>query len=89
MKKIYENIPVQSVLYYISGLVKVTIVDYDNVQYKTNPQIKYSGLLKDINNNKEYPFCSCDRVMKAAVHGIDIIDKDEIEISISTKFEEF
>lgn len=90
MKKIYENIPVQSLLYHIGGLVKVTIIDYDNTQYKTNPQIKYSGLLKDMSiTNSEYPFCSCDKVMKAAVHGIDIKGKDEIEISISTRYEEF
>ena len=89
MKKIYENIPVQSLLYHIGGLVKITIIDYDNTQYKTNPHIKYSGLLKDMNTSKEYPTCTCDRVMKAAVHGVDIIGKDNIEISISTKYEEF
>ena len=46
MKRIYENIPVQSLLYTIGGLVNVTIIDYDDNLYKTNPKIMFKGTLK-------------------------------------------
>lgn len=88
MKRIYENVPVQTLLYVVNPLAKVVITDYDDTYYKTNPVVMFDGIIKDLSIvNKDWPFCSSDRVMKAAVRSIDIIGKDNLAISICTKRE--
>ena len=90
MKRLYENVPVQTLLYVVNPLARVVITDYEDTYYKTNPVIMYDGILKDLSIvNKDWPLCSCDKVMKAAVRSIEIIGKDDIAISICTRREEY
>jgi len=76
MKRIYENIPVQSVLYEISGLQRVVIRNFpnqDSMYYFSNRDsadygISFDGMMKDF-RIIDY---GMNRVAHAKVRGISI-----------------
>lgn len=86
MKRIYNDIPVRSICYAISGLQRVRIVDYDNWERAAcdnGGKVVCEGLLKDIMSgydNWKYFACKC--------HGIKL-DGDVMVFSIVSRWEEF
>ena len=78
MKRLYNNVPLQSVLYTVGGLQKIKIVDIDSIRWKdyANRVVIYEGLEKD------FLYCNFDafglshyKVEYASVHGIDVEDE--------------
>lgn len=86
MKKIYEKIPVASILYHINPYTGLIIID-DKINDGKPVQI-YNGLVRDFS---AYAVTNCipaSKVEKAEVH--TIIPKENcIEIHIDTRYEEF
>jgi hypothetical protein len=70
MKKIYNDIPLRSVLYQVSGLQKIKIMDVTDAGWWENGKNKkclYEGLYKDMPN-------SYYRAESSKVHGIEVDD---------------
>lgn len=88
MKRIYENVPLTTVLYTVSGWQKVMIWDYANpygVGNNGQRTLIYDGLVKDwwgdfLNRS--------NKVERAKVHEIKAID-DMLCISICTAHDEY
>lgn len=85
MKRIANDIAVASVLYTISGLQKIKIIDYPT-QYdcsnRKNGAVVFDGFEKDTYGYK------LAKYTEAKVYGIRIED-DAIVFDVFTKFEEY
>ena len=94
MKRIYNDIPVRSVLYLFGALQKIKIVDYvfENNYYnrgfrKINdykPKVMYEGTVADCN----YMVNDIYRIEKSKIYGMDYVD-DVIIISICMTSDEY
>lgn len=85
MKRIYESIPLRSVLYLIGGLQEIEVRDYESKNawlWRTdNYKVVFKGQVKDTHSKLS------DKQDRAKVYGIDIED-GVIRFSICTKYEE-
>lgn len=84
MKKIYESVPLATVLYLIGGLQNIKIVDYKNsyqAMERGDGKVVFEGLFKDA------PIFS-NRQDHAKVRGIDA-NGDQIRIAISTEADQY
>ena len=85
MKRIYERIPVQSILYVMDGNQKIKIFEYENehdLSTDSNGRCIYNGLVKDTYG------VSYARTMASQARGISVKD-DVIIFKIFTKFEQY
>lgn len=79
MKRIYERIPLRSVLYEVRGDQEVRIID--------GGEVIYEGLVMDIRHAQfrhEVPL----RIDYAEVHGVGV-DGGVLVFELNTKYEEF
>lgn len=84
MKRIYNDIPLQSVLYLVGGLQEIEIRDYKNsyeVMMKGEHKIVYAGLFRDARLSMNY------KIEHAKVRGIDAVG-DKLIFAISTAMDE-
>ena len=86
MKRIYDSIPVQSVLYLVNPYAQLKIIDERLDDGK--PVIVYEGLVKDLNRTFSCKLINDVKVEKAKVHKI-IPAENFLEIHIDTKYEQF
>lgn len=85
MKRIYNSVPLQSVLYTVGGLQKIRIIDHDDDAYCTDAgHVVFEGLEKDF----RWCISGYYKAAYATLRGIDI-DEDTICFSISTKYEQY
>ena len=89
MKRIYNNIPLQSVLYLINGTKNIRIIDRKDRMYEETGKVIYEG---SYNNMKKVDFYNQGltehKVEYATVHGIEA-EGDTLVFIISTRFEEY
>ena len=85
MKRIYNDIPVESILYTIGGLQRVKIIDYPT-QYDCsnckNGTVVFDGLVKDTYGYK------LAKYTEAKVYETRIED-DALVFDVFTKYEEY
>ncbi len=86
MKRIYESIPVQSILYIINPYTKLKIID-DHLN-DGKPVVVYEGIELDRNRTFYCKGISALKVEKAKVRGL-IPSDNGLEIHIDTRYEEF
>ena len=85
MKRIYENIPVQSLLNHVKGSDRVKIIDCDDSVYETNPRVLFDDCLSKLNtSHKDYY-----RINFASVKHVRATGTDSLEIVICTAYEEY
>lgn len=78
MKRVYNDIPLQSVLFCVSGNQKIRVLDgYDDMT-----ECVFNGLYKDAHS---YQY---ERIMRSKLHGM-WIDDDVIVFRINTERDEF
>lgn len=85
MKRIANDVAVATVLYTISGLQSVKIIDYStqyDCDYNKNGEVVYDGLVKDLYGYKMAKYT------EAKVQGISIVD-GTIVFDVFTKFEQY
>lgn len=85
MKRTYNNIPLQSVLYVIPGYVKLIIEDYTEaglLRTDLLPVGTWEGLAKDSNS---IPW----KYSAARIRDIDPIAESTLRIKVSTQYEEY
>jgi len=84
MKRIYNKIPLSSVLYLISGAQEIVVYDVDNTAWKeyADKRIVYSGLVSNFYSYTTYT------IGRSEVHGIDVED-GKLVFTICTKYDEY
>lgn len=82
MKKIANKVALQTVLYVISGLQKIRVVDRDN-DWKKSGTVIFEGKYNDWPVREQL-----NKWMYASVHGIEI-DGDTLVFQIITKYEQY
>lgn len=85
MKKIMNDVAVQTICYVVNGLQKIRIVDYENTYnctFDRNGVVVCEGLLKDF---LDYKYC---KYFEAKCYGLGL-DGDTMVFSIITKFEDY
>ena len=87
MKRIYNDIPLRSVLYLIGGNQRIKVRNYhtqNDLLWNTDKYTcEFDGLAKDFYGYRY------SVIEKAKVHRIDVLDDGSILFSISTAFEQF
>ena len=90
MKRIMNDVAVQTVCYTISGNQKIRIIDYEtdyDCTFRKNGKVVFDGVLyngsgDDLSNWKYTKY------MESKVHGISL-DGDTIVFDVFTKFESY
>lgn len=86
MKRIYEKIPVRSVLDYVNPYTRLVLID-DHLDNR-KPALIYDGLCRDFDGYAKTKYISIYKAEKAQVHKI-IPSEECLEIHIDTRYEEF
>ena len=81
MKRTYNNVALETVLFTISGLQKIRVQDRETV-YDENPKVIFNGKACDFYS---YRYA---REKRSMVHQIEI-DKDVLVFTLQTKYEEY
>ena len=76
MKRLYERIPLGSVLYHVSGLQKIRVINGNEYSNK----VEFEGLYKDMKHSYTIP--------RSELHSI-ALDGDTLVFGIDNKHEEF
>ena len=86
MKRIYEAIPVQSLLYIVIPCTKLKIIDdrFDDGK----PVVVYEGTCLDMDRTFSNRGISLEKVCKAEMHRV-IPSDNCLEIHIDTRYERF
>lgn len=87
MKRIYNDIPLGSVLFLIGGNQKIKVKNYktpSDWQWKTeNYKIEYEGFAKDMGG---YHY---NVIQRSKLYGIETLDNGSIQFTICNAFEQF
>lgn len=90
MKRIYENIPLQSVLYCISGLQKIRIEDRTSNRYPYGDSVVlFDGRLNDFNHTDFFNEISRYKVEHTTVQGIEADRDGKMIFTICTTWEQY
>lgn len=90
MKRIMNDVAVQTVCYTISGKQKIRIVDYENeydCTFRKNGKVVFDGVLYDGSGDDLHNW-KYIKYRESKVHGISL-DVDTIVFDVFTKYEEY